>query len=229
MPTPIPPRPIAPTVMLFAAAATVAATGLAVPPPPPPPPLPTPPTPADIPAPPPGVPDLAPPLLPSAPAINATVRDLAFLSGRWQSRTAEGAFLEEHWSDPEGPSMMGMFRWLHPGGAPALFEILTLTDDPGGFVALRLRHFSPTLEAKEEKDKPMTLRLVELDEGRRAVFLPVADAGQAARVIYERPDPNTLLFTLHFIDEAGREPLRLSFTRDGAAPSPRPDGLAADK
>ena len=66
-----------------------------------------------------------------------------------------------------------------------------------------------------------TLRLAELDD-TRAVFAAAADAGQADRVIYERTTPDTLVFTLHFREDANRAPLTLEFTREHSTPAQRP-------
>ena len=84
---------------------------------------------------------------------------VAFLAGRWVYIDAEGS-TEEHWSAPRGGAMMGMFRWDRPDHSLAMFEILTITAE-GQDIILRLRHYSPKLVAKEDRDKAMTLKLIE--------------------------------------------------------------------
>lgn len=149
---------------------------------------------------------------PAAATADHTLADLDFLAGRWQSRD-EGGFVEEHWSAPEGSSIMGMFRWVRPDGAAMMFEILTITQETDGLI-LRLRHFSPVLAAKEEKDKPMALRLTKL-EANRAVFTAHRDAGGLSEIVYDRSKADTLAITVAFTD-AARPPLEFALTREGS-------------
>jgi hypothetical protein len=116
----------------------------------------------------------------SSPAA-APVADLAFLAGAWTGDM--GGYVEETWSAPQGNNIVGSFRWLKPDGTPTMFEILTITQESDA-TRLRLRHFSPTLSAKEEADKPMTLKLAERT-GTKAVFRAEKDAGALEQIVYE--------------------------------------------
>jgi hypothetical protein len=78
--------------------------------------------------------------------------------------------------------VLGTFRWLKKDGTPAMFEMLAITQEED-VVRLRMRHYSGTLAAKEEKDKPITMRLIDC-EPTRAVFEAEKDAGDLAKVIY---------------------------------------------
>ena len=60
--------------------------------------------------------------------------------------------------------MIGMWRYVGKGKLQ-IFELLSITDDDDGPV-FRLRHFDPRMVAREEKDKPLALRLV--SRGRSA-------------------------------------------------------------
>lgn len=155
------------------------------------------------------------PLASPAPAAEATaelaISAAAFMAGAWRS-AGPGGTTEEHWSAPEGNNIMGMFRWLKPDGKPSMFEILTITEEEGG-VFLRLRHFSATLVAKEDKASPMTLRLAEAGPDR-AVFKAVEGEKSLAAITYERRPADTLHITVAFPD-AGREPLRFELKRIG--------------
>jgi hypothetical protein len=200
--------------MIGATAASAVVTPPALPP--------SPPMPPGVPGEPgaPGAPPMpdppAMPKLPPVPMGRYTLADVAFFAGRWRGAT-DGSVVEEHWSAPEGSSMVGMFRWVAPGGAPYMFQLMTLTEEGGG-VIMRVREFSEELVAKEEKDKPKVLRLVEV-EGEKASFAPEDDAEGIDRVIYERPSPDTLTFTVTFPESAKREPFRLSLVREGSAPT----------
>lgn len=137
-----------------------------------------------------------------------------FLAGRWVHVDAQGA-TEEHWSAPRGSAMMGMFRWDRPDGSPVMFEILTITAE-GGDVLLRLRHYSPKLVAKEDKDKPMTLKLAEHSE-RKAVFVAAENAAMLTRIVYHCPTADELNISVQFApDENGEQndPLEFALKRE---------------
>lgn len=136
---------------------------------------------------------------------------LAFLSGRWSHKDAEG-LTEEHWSSASGNNIMGMFRWCKPDGTPAMFEMLTITREPDG-VFLRLRHYSAKLVAKEEKDKPMTLKLDSCDESK-AVFKAHAFGGDLHSVTYQSPAKDTLHIEVAFVPELKREALEFTLKRE---------------
>jgi hypothetical protein len=145
---------------------------------------------------------------------------LAFLAGQWSSDSPKG-YVEEHWSAPRGPSIMGMFRWCKPApdSSPTMFELLAITAE-GDDVLLRLRHFSPALSAKEEKDAPMTLKLQPSAAGEpanKAVFLAHANAGKLTAITYERTPKDRLLIEVAFTAESKREPLKFDL-----ALAPRP-------
>lgn len=138
---------------------------------------------------------------------------VAFLAGRWVHVDEDGA-TEEHWSAPRGGAMMGMFRWDRPDGRPVMFEILTITSE-GEDLLLRLRHYSPRLVAKEDKDKPMTLKLSEHGE-RRAVFSAHEHAADLSRIVYHCPTADTLRITVEFAANDGeeRDPLQFELKRE---------------
>lgn len=138
------------------------------------------------------------------------LRALAFLAGAWSSESG-GSLTEEHWSKPHGTSMMGMFRWCKPDGSPSMFEILTITAESEG-VLLRLRHFSPALVAKEDKDKPMTLKLASSTENK-VVFTTLANTGMLSSITYECPTPGRLLIEVAFTPESKREVLKFDLKR----------------
>lgn len=144
------------------------------------------------------------------PAID--LNRLAFLAGRWADKNNDG-LTEEHWSAPDGNNMMGMFRWCKPDGTPAMFEILTITREPDG-VLLRLRHYSPKLVAKEEKDKPMTMKL-EAIEGQRVIFKAHSHAGDLSQITYQCPSKDTLHIEVAFAPELKREALEFTLKREG--------------
>lgn len=148
---------------------------------------------------------------PSFPVPAAALAPLSFMAGRWSAVNADASVVEEHWSAPHGTSMMGMFRWCTPDGTPAIFEILAITAEPEG-VAFRLRHFSPTLVAKEEKGEPLMLRLTSSSPGR-AVFSASSHARDLASITYVAAGPDRLHIDVVFVAESTREPLKFDLKR----------------
>jgi len=137
------------------------------------------------------------------------VADLAWMAGTWRGEE-EGAVSEETWAKPEGDTMLGMWRLVAAGNARVL-EILVLRQDEQG-VTLFLRHFDGKLVAREEKDKPLALRLV-ASADRKAEFEgpAVAAYGGQVRIAYERASDDTLVSTL---ERAGkRQTFRFTRTR----------------
>lgn len=141
---------------------------------------------------------------------------VAFLAGQWSSNSPDG-FVEEIWSPPHASSIMGVFRWCKPApdSSPAMFEILTITSE-GADIYLRLRHFTPALAAKEEKDAPMTLKLLAPEPGATpstAVFVAHANAGKLSKITYERTKDDSLLIEVAFTPESQRDPLQFNLSR----------------
>jgi hypothetical protein len=154
----------------------------------------------------------APP--PIVAAAENPLASVAFLAGRWLHVDGEGA-TEEHWSAPRGGAMMGMFRWDQPDGSPVMFEILTITSE-GADTVLRLRHYSPKLVAKEDKDKAMTLKLAEHGP-RKVVFAAAENGGMLSKIVYHCPTADELNISVQFApgeNGEAREPLEFVLRRE---------------
>ena len=136
------------------------------------------------------------------PAKGATLGDLAWMAGQWVG-TINGARSEEVWTAPAGDSMLGMWRLVSAEGQARVLELLAITTEPQGPV-LRLRHFSRTLVAREEKDQAVSVPLRTWGP-REAVFEGQGRDG-LLRLTYRSPDADTLTVLL----EHG--PQRDSFT-----------------
>lgn len=153
-------------------------------------------------------PDAPKPPVPFRPDLS----HLAFLEGAWSVADDQG-YSEEIWSAPRGDNLVGCFRLCRPDGAAAMFELLAITREEAG-VMLRLRHHTPALAAREEKDRPLTMRLSTV-EGRRAVFVPHADAGDVESLTYDGSADGTLGITLVFAPAKKRSPLVFAMKRSG--------------
>lgn len=150
------------------------------------------------------------PATPDAPRL----ADAVFLAGAWAGAFGDDR-VEEHWSRPDGTSILGMFRWLRADGSPLVFEILTITQEQQD-VLLRLRHFDARLQPWPSETVPITLRLAEAGENS-AVFRAVESEKNLAAVKYARPTPDELTIAVEFQGEPPREPLHFHLTRTAPA------------
>lgn len=130
--------------------------------------------------------------------------DFAFLVGTWQGEMG-GDFVEEIWSAPRAGAMMGMFRWTAPDGTPRMYELLTITHEDDQTI-LRLRHFTSSLVAWEEKDAPIQLHLTE-SAPNAARFVNHAEEQRLESISFARTDDEGLAIDVAFRESSGRPPL----------------------
>ena len=140
----------------------------------------------------------------------ASLRDVEFMSGHWLGPDA-GDLSEEVWTPPSGNSMLGMWRYVS-GGQVRIAELLSMTEEPDG-VVLRLRHFDPKLVAREEKDRPLALKLVRWSAGEARFEGPAVTATGDVALTYRQTGPNTLEASL----ERGGKTQTFVFNRRKAA------------
>jgi hypothetical protein len=117
---------------------------------------------------------------------------LSWLAGRWVDDSG-GNLSEETWTAPSGDGILGMWR-LVVGGQIKLSEILTIQAESQTLV-LRLRHFDAKLVGREERDKPLELRLAGWNEGE-ARFEGAGSDGAGLALTYRHPDADTLACTV---------------------------------
>jgi hypothetical protein len=125
---------------------------------------------------------------PTTGALTTTVVDLSWLAGNWYGER-DDVRVEEHWSAPAGNAMMGMFRWTQ-NDQVRFYEFMTIEQDAEG-IALRVKHFDPSLIGWEEKDTSVAFSLVQLDT-RKAVFAK-RDTDDPLWMIYQQVAENTLV------------------------------------
>lgn len=93
--------------------------------------------------------------------VHPKLARMDWLAGHWSLKRGDDT-LEEVWAAPRGDAMMGMFRWIKQDKT-WIFELCTISIE-GEDVFFRLRHFgSPKLDAWEEKDGAITLKMVTQD------------------------------------------------------------------
>ena len=95
-------------------------------------------------------------------ASAAALSELEWLQGTWQGRVGEGA-IEEIWSARQANAMLGIFRWTSQGKV-IVYELLLLSEEDDA-VVYRFKHFDAALTGWEQKDRPITLTLVAVEEG----------------------------------------------------------------
>lgn len=94
---------------------------------------------------------------------NATLEDVAWITGRWQG-DAFGGLAEEIWSEPLGGSMMFVFR-LVKDGQVSFYEMGHIQEVEGSIV-LQLKHFDKSLRGWEEKNETVDFRLVKIEKNK---------------------------------------------------------------
>ncbi|HEX7586702.1 MAG TPA: DUF6265 family protein [Anaerolineae bacterium] len=97
---------------------------------------------------------------------DVSLADLGFISGHSRGEI-DGGTADEHWSEPAGDSMMGVYRYIK-GGKVQMYELLVIEQTAKGPV-LRLRHFNPGLKSWEEKPQVWNYSLIRWTKGE-AVF-----------------------------------------------------------
>ncbi|HEY6301905.1 MAG TPA: DUF6265 family protein [Terriglobales bacterium] len=102
------------------------------------------------------------------PIADVALTDLAFISGHNRGEY-EGGIVDEHWSEPAGDSMMGMYRYIK-NGKVQVYELIVIEQTVKGLV-LHLWHFNPGLGAREEREV--------------LIYLVHFTSGEA---VFERPD-----------------------------------------
>jgi len=147
---------------------------------------------------------------PKTPLKAATIRDLAWMSGRWVGDD-NGVRIEEIWSPIDCEIMMGMFRWLN-GDVPSFYEFMLLRPGPAG-IELQLKHFGADLVGWEEKEASTAFDLVQVSVGE-AVFVPRAE-GSSGWAVYRIDEDGLLVFEEVSEKERSDSELSLRF-----APSP---------
>ncbi len=76
-------------------------------------------------------------LSPSVQPAAATLADLSWLAGSWTGKTASGIHMEEHWTAPNGNSMIGIHRDVGKGRT-LVFEFLRIEQQGDQIVYLSM-------------------------------------------------------------------------------------------
>jgi hypothetical protein len=128
-----------------------------------------------------------------------TMKQFAFMEGRWTQQQPHGAVIEEHWMAPRGNTMVGTFRRTLGNGITPFYELTQIMAE-SDMVILRQIHVHGDFEPDPKRTDLMRLRLAKA-EGTSVTFVPVdpplkANAQDMASIRYELADPNTLVLTV---------------------------------
>jgi hypothetical protein len=129
------------------------------------------------------------------PVQSVALADFAFISGHNRGEF-DGGIADEHWSEAAGDSMMGMYRFIRDGKVQ-MYELLVIEQTAKGPV-LRLKHFNPGLDGREDKAEVFSYPLIHFMPGE-AVF---ERADKSSRITY-RAAGNAVLEST--IERAGRK------------------------
>src|ERR1700704_4008724 len=127
---------------------------------------------------------------------NVAIADLGFMSGHSHGEL-DGGISDEHWSEPAGDSMMGVYRYIKDGKVQ-MYEFMAIEQTPEGPV-LRLKHFHPGLVGWEEKAQVWNYPLKSWEPGA-AVF---EAADKSTRISYRVTGKDSLEATL---ERTGKSP-----------------------
>ncbi|MCH8913064.1 MAG: hypothetical protein IIA33_05790 [Planctomycetes bacterium] len=116
--------------------------------------------------------------------IEATVQQLAWISGAWDGKGLGGT-VEEHWTKPGGGSLVGVFRLIGADDKMQVCELLMI-EQRGKHVVYSFRHFGPGNKPWEELDKPLVFDLIRLTPNE-AVFESSVQT-DPKRLTYTRTD-----------------------------------------
>ncbi len=121
---------------------------------------------------------------------NAQINHLAWLAGSWEGELF-GQPAEEHWSEPRGRSIVGMFRLGAESSRP-MYELILIEQESDG-VKMRLRHYGPGFTDLDAA--PLVLSLADSGE-KWAEFSTGQEPVPDARVRYERVSATELAVRL---------------------------------
>ena len=144
----------------------------------------------------------------TTPCTDTSAADLNWMAGAWHGIQGS-SYIEEHWSQAAGGTLMGMFRWLKDDSV-WFYELLVIETEENQLV-FRIKHFNPGLKGWEEKDQAISFVLVALDKGK-AVFIQ-QNKPEPVWLIYSLEDQDTLITYFEKEGEETREEEKFIFKR----------------
>ncbi|MFX0173447.1 MAG: DUF6265 family protein [Candidatus Hodarchaeota archaeon] len=128
------------------------------------------------------------------------------LLGNWYGKIGDD-IVEESWSIPVVNSIMGMFRWIKD--AKIYFYEFVVIDNVEEKIKLKIKHFNSDFTGWEEKTDFIYYVLKDVTDSK--IIFGSDDPNEKGRIIYERPDENTLIAILEMA-QTGKV-LKFEFTK----------------
>ncbi len=129
--------------------------------------------------------------------LEASVNDLAFMSGTWAQKSGWGD-LEEYWSAPQGDSMVSSFRCVQDGKA-VFYEFMVIEQD-ADIPVMKMRHFNRGSIAWETKDAPILFPLTSISSNKATFYSKEKDV----KLTYQLQSSNSLVVILEEKDDKGK-------------------------
>ena len=101
------------------------------------------------------------------------------MAGTWTLKHKWGD-MEEFWGPPMGNNMVSSYRCVKDG--KVVFYEFVVIEQTNGLPIMKMRHFNPGNIGWEEKDKPLSYKLISLTKNK-AVF---ESPEKTLKLIYER-------------------------------------------
>ena len=136
-----------------------------------------------------------------------TMKNVAWFVGQWRSPASDKMLSEEHWSEPAGGAMIGMFRLVN-GEKPVVYEFLLIEESADG-VYMRLRHFK-TAMAEVEKE-PIRLKLIRASASEAVFENP--DHEKPKRITYALAKPDQVVVSVETMRDGKKVTFPLKMER----------------
>ena len=112
-----------------------------------------------------------------------SISDVRFVEGSWKATWGDRS-VDAVWSAPTAETIVGYVRVIRADEV-VLYEMFAFEETQQGLM-VQVRHFSPGLIAREDKETPDRYKFLEAGND----FALFEKEGQAMRVRYERRSPN---------------------------------------
>ena len=130
-----------------------------------------------------------------SPPPNASIADLAWMTGAWEGPMGENAILQETWLEPADDAMIAAVRMLE-NGRTNMVELIVIEESEGTLV-FRIQQWSKSYEPR----MPAPQKMVLAELGENSVRFEAEEAGNAFRSLtYSRPSPEAFNIKLELTE-----------------------------
>ena len=116
------------------------------------------------------------------------------MAGTWMLKHKWGD-MEEFWGPPMGNNMVSSYRCVKDG--KVVFYEFVVIEQTNGFPVMKMRHFNPGNIGWEEKDKPLSYKLITLSKNK----VTFESADKLVKLTYKRLNPQKMDVVLEEMDK----------------------------